>query len=770
MKNIILGGLAVLLFLGGVDGYGKNPLKLWYGQPAIRWMESLPVGNGRMGVMIFGGVKEERLALNETTFWSGEPSSGHDNPGAVSAFNQARELFRAGKNEEVQPLISKMLGQKLNYGTNLPAGDLIITQTGIDQQVTGYSRELDLENAVASVTFRSNGILFRRQLIASHPDGIVVMRLTAGRPRAISITIRYDGGLLPSVAGTSGGDILKVTGHAYEKTHSDGKTGVAFAMLCHAESRGGKFEAKGDRLEITGADEVIIRIALNTSFGGKDPVNMCENQLGNARERSWDQLLEGHTRDYQKLYNRVTLSLGKPTLRGLPTDSLKNKRDSDPDPLLAELFFQYGRYLMIAGSRDDSPLPMHLQGIWNDALAAKMGWTCDYHLDINTQQNYWPSETTNLSECGIPLFNLIKSLQEPGHRTALQTYGIDKGWVAHVVTNPWGFTSPGWGRNWGLHVTGGVWIATHLWEHYLFTGDREFLAKDAYPVLKGAAEFFMDYLFEDPSTGYLLSGPSVSPEMGGETWPGAVHDRAMIYDLFSACVRASMILNTDNGFRDRIEAALSKLPPFKTGFNGQLQEWFTKDDGGLTNHRHTSHLAALFPLGQITPRLTPALAAAAEKSLELRIQNPKWEDVEWSAANTVCYYARLGNGNKAHLALVHLISANAGSNLLTFSRGGIAGAEQNIFCIDGNFAGTAAITEMLLQSHADEIELLPALPEAWSSGYVKGLKARGGYTVEIKWKNGRVTHYGIFSAEPQEVRVRCNGELRTIRSQKAKTI
>ncbi len=743
---------------GGSPEGARSVPRLWYQQPAARWLEALPVGNGRLGAMVFGGIGEERLALNESTFWSGESSEEHDPPGGREAFIAARRQLAAGRPAEAEPFIGKLLGRELNYGTCLPAGDLLLEQSGVEGRVTEYRRELDLDAAVAGVEFIANGIRHRRELLASHPDGVLALRLTADRTGSVGFTVRYRGGKFPWSAQSSLAAGLAVTGRAFETKHSNGRCGVAFRALVRVIPEGGRLSAEGDRLRVEGADAATVLVALNTDFRGQDAWGSGERQLERAVRKGWARIRDDHLADHRRLFRRVSLRLGPPGGEDGPTDTrLKRLAGAAPDLGLEGLFFQYGRYLLIAGSREDSPLPLHLQGLWNDGLAAEMGWTCDYHLDINTEQNYWPSEVANLAECGEPLFRFVESLQTPGRRTARAVYGIDRGWVCHVFSNPWGFTSPGWGRGWGLHVTGGAWVATHLWEHYRFTGDRRFLAQRAYPVLKGAAEFFLDYLYPDPATGFLVTGPSVSPERGGEAGPAAVHDRGVVAELFDACIEASRLLGVDAAWRARVAEARRRLPPYEVGRNGQLLEWVGKDDGGETNHRHTSHLVGLAPFGQITPRGTPELARAARRSLELRMGRKDWEDVEWSAGNSLCYFARLGAGEEAHQALVNLLTQDSDLNLMTYSRGGIAGATENIFAIDGNTSGTLGVAEMLVQSHAGEIDLLPALPEAWSEGEVQGLRARGGEIVDIAWRDRKVARYRITSVNSTPVKVRLNG-------------
>jgi alpha-L-fucosidase 2 len=518
---------------------------------------------------------------------------------------------------------------------------------------------------------------------------------------------------------------------------------------------------------VAGADAALILIAVGTNWAGEDPVERVESLLAKAVVAGYQQLRAAHIADHGGLMRRVSLDLGS-TVDGdaVPTDARRDRlaRGQRDDGLLA-LYFQYGRYLTVAGSRADSPLPLALQGVWNDGLASSSPWTDDFHLDINTQQNYWAAEPTNLAECHAPLFRLVRLLAEAGRDTAAAMYGAP-GWVAHTVTNAWGYTAPGNGMGWGLHVTGGVWLAMHLWDHYEYGLDGEFLRDVAYPVLRGAAEFLLTYLVPEPEHGWLVAGPAESPEnwyLAPDGTPcsvamGTTVDRVFSEAVLRACASAAERLGVDPDLRARIAAARSRLPPLQVGRHGQLQEWLHDVEEADPAHRHTAHLCALFPERQITPRGTPELARAAAVTIERRQRAPGWEQTEWVEANFTVYYARLLRGDLALAHLTRLVTDASEANLMTYSAGGIAGAAQNIYSFDGNAGGTAGVAEMLLQSDGEEIELLPALPPAWPAGTVQGLRARGGFTVDIAWRDGRLDHARIRAHRAGTHRVRYHDE------------
>lgn len=721
----------------------QQVLKLWYNQPASEWMKSLPLGNGRLGAMVFGGIQKETIALNEITMWSGQPDPNQEQPLGKQKLKEIRDLFFNGNLSEGNRLSQKLMaGTPHSFGSHLPIGNLYLNFDYPEGKISNYERNLNIENAVASVSYEKGKVKYSREYFCSNPDGALVLKLSANQKQALNFSVALD--LLRQAELTLKNNVLEFARDMSIQQPETG--GVAFLGNITVKSEDGTISVENKQLKIRNATTVYLYIDVRTNFKSKDYQSICHNTVQHAVNTGYEGLKQRHITDYQKLFNRVELFLGESDMVELPTDlRWLMVKEGKNDVGLDALFFQYARYLLIASSRENSPLPANLQGIWNDNLANNMGWTCDYHLDINTQQNYWLANSGNLAECNKPLFGYIKDLSEYGKETASNVYGA-KGWTANTMCNIWGYTASGWGVNWGLFPMAGSWIALHLWSHYCYTLDKEFLKKEAYPVLKGNAQFLLDYMTVDPKNGYLVTGPSTSPENAfkykGEgislsMMPTA--DRVLVYELLSSVIQASKVLNIDKQFCDTLQKALDRIPPMQISEkNGGVQEWLEDYDEAFPNHRHTCHLLALYPYNQISKEKTPELAKAAKQTLSNRLNAPGWEDVEWSRANIICYNARLKNSEDAYQSVVLLQRNFTRENLLTISPKGIAGAPYDIFIFDGNEAGAAGIAEMLIQGQEGYIEFLPALPVEWKTGYFKGLCVPGGGVVDLNWKDGHV--------------------------------
>lgn len=756
LRTALCAGAAALMSLSTFAQQGEPVL--WYQTPASDWMEGVPVGNGRMAAIVYGGIDTERIALNEITLWAGQRDTMQNSICTPENLAEIRSHFLAGDFRTGNELTDKYLsGKSSSFGTHLPLGDLVIQSKYPAGALTDYRRELNLSDGVSRTSFKKGDITFSREVICNYPDDITAVKISADKPGSINTTLSFN--LLRNAEISADANGITLKGKVDYPMFGPG--GVNFFLDMRLTVEGGSVSPATDRININGADRVEAFIDIRTDMFDPDYQATAKNTAKNGSRKGYDTLLANHVADHKPLFDRMKIELGNTDMSHLPTDvRLHLIKNGAQDPDFDALFFQYGRYMLIASSRPNSPLCGNLQGVWNDNRACKMAWTCDYHLDINIQQNYWSANKANLAECNVPLFTYVDLLRKYGSETARKIYG-SRGWVAHTVTNPWGYTAPGGNVGWGLNVTGGAWLATHLWSHYKYTLDKDYLAKTGYPLLKSTAEFFADYMIEDPATGQLLTGPSISPENGYVTPEGyrlsaammPTIDRAVVHDIYTACIESSKILGIDKAFRRQLEKDIKKLPPLEADNDGQVKEWLHGHPRQDPAHRHTSHLLALYPLGQISYVKTPGLIDAAKLTIEKQTSAPGWEDVEWSAANMLCFNSFLKDGEKAHYWLQDLFKYFTRENLMTVSPKGIAGAPEDIFSFDATEASVAGMCDMLMQSHDGFIEFLPALPAAWAEGSVKGICAEGNITGDLAWAGGRMTSASLTAGSETVCRI-----------------
>ena len=710
-------------------------LKLWYDQPSSSWNEALPVGNGRLGAMVFGGVSQEHIQFNEETLWTGGP---HDyaHEGAVEYLEPLRQLLREGKQDKAHELaMEEFMSTPLTQKEYQPFGDLYLDFPG-HESYTEYHRELDISSAVCRTSYVVNNVHYTREVIVSHPSQIIAIRLEADRSGSLSFDLWLNSEHEEhSLETSSGKQILNV---AVKDGSLRGTAGIEVKT-------DGKISSNGDKIQISGAKTATLLLSAATNFVSYkdisgDPTARMENYLADAYDISYAKIREEHVADYRKLFERFSLNFGSNGRDSIPTDRrLLKFIESPDDPSLISLYTQYGRYLMISASRPGTQ-PSNLQGIWNKDL--KPAWGSKYTTNINAEMNYWPAELTNLSECHEPLFKLIEECAETGAGVAREHYGA-QGWVLHHNTDLWRGTAPINHSNHGMWVAGSGWLSYHLWEHYLFTRDLEFLRERAYPVMKGAATFYSQYLVEDQATGWLISTPSNSPEIGGLV-AGPTMDHQVIRSLFHACIEAASLLDIDTEFASLLKEQAEKIAPNQIGQYGQLQEWLQDVDDPENKHRHVSHLWGMHPGTDINWEASPDLMEAAKQSLVFRGD----EGTGWSLAWKINFWARLKDGDHAY-ELIKLQFRPVTAKNTSYSGGG--GSYPNLFDahppfqIDGNFGAPAGIIELLIQSHQSTIDLLPALPSALPAGKISGVCARGGFELSFSWEDGILQEVEILS-------------------------